>query len=380
MTGRVEAPTEEFPVNHNARIECDLMVSGGLVLTLDDEGRILQDGAVAIKGTKIAAVGCASDLTNRYHPRLTICGQNKIVMPGFVNVHNHSPLMITRGMVEDLGFAPMYTPGIPQGHMLSEEETYALACLGVYEMLRAGSTTIMDFYRYPQALAQAHADVGTRAVIAGRVHDADPEALAQGRHEYSKGVGAASLRENAELISAWNGHDGGRIRCDWAPHAPDTCSDDLLRQVARLADDHGGRIHTHLAQSRAEVRVVRERSGMSPAQTLQEAGLLDHRTNAAHCIHLDDEDIRRCGRAGITVAHSPIGNAKSGDVAPILELREAGAAIALCTDTMSGDMIEAMRWAVSMQRVRQGGRILLDARVAVDWGDTRSGGCVRPAG
>ena len=181
-------------MNYNARIECDLMVSGGLVLTLDDEGRILQDGAVAIKGTKIAAVGCASDLTNRYHPRLTICGQNKIVMPGFVNVHNHSPLMITRGMVEDLGFAPMYTPGIPQGHMSSEEETYALACLGVYEMLRAGSTTIMDFYRYPQALAQAHADVGTCAVIAGRVHDADPEALAQGRHEYSKGVGAASLR------------------------------------------------------------------------------------------------------------------------------------------------------------------------------------------
>ena len=265
--------------------------------------------------------------------------------------------------------------------MLSEEETYALACLGVYEMLRAGSTTIMDFYRYPQALAQAHADVGTRAVIAGRVHDADPEALAQGRHEYSKGVGAASLRENAELISAWNGHDGGRIRCDWAPHAPDTCSDDLLRQVARLADDHGGRIHTHLAQSRAEVRVVRERSGMSPgsdAPRSRSAGSSNERCS------LHSTSTTRIsgdvGVPGITVAHSPIGNAKSGDVAPILELREAGAAIALCTDTMSGDMIEAMRWAVSMQRVRQGGRILLDARVAVDWGDTRSGGGVKPAG
>ena len=70
-----------------------------------------------------------------------------------------------------------------------------------------------------------------------------------------------------------------------------------------------------------------------------EVGLLDHRTNAAHCIHLDDEDIRRCGRAGITVAHSPIGNAKSGDAAPILELREAAAVLLPRTDTMSGDRL-----------------------------------------
>ena len=105
-------------------------------------------------------------------------------MPGLVNVHNHTPLMITRGMIEDIGLAPMYTPGIPQGHWLSEEDAHALSSLGMYELLRAGCTTVVDFYRYPSACARAAAELGLRAVIAGRVHDADPGALAAGRYEY----------------------------------------------------------------------------------------------------------------------------------------------------------------------------------------------------
>jgi 5-methylthioadenosine/S-adenosylhomocysteine deaminase len=347
---------------------CDLLLTGGLVLT---PGGWIADAMVAIAGTRILAVAPAAQAVN-WAPARRIDVSRRMVIPGLVNIHNHTPLMITRGMVEDLGFAPMYTPGIPQGHMLSAEETYLLSRLGAYEALRAGSTTIVDYYRAPEALAQAHAELGTRAIIGGRVHDADPAALAQGRHDYATQIGEASLRENAEAIARWNGHDEGRIRVDWAPHAPDTCSDALLRQVAQLAAAHGGNIHTHLAQSKAEVEKVRARSGMTPAQALEEAGLLDQRTIAAHCIHLDEADIARCGRAGITVAHSPIGNARAGDIAPILALQDAGARIALCTDTMSGDMVEAMRWALSLQRVREGGRFVLDAAAVFHWA-TQSG-------
>ena len=354
------------------RQPCDLLLTGGLVLTLDDHDRIIADGAVAITGTRIQAIGPSAEIARRFAPDRTILARERIVMPGLVNVHNHTPLMITRGMIEDLGFAPMYTSGIPQGHRLSAEEAYLLSRLGAYELLRAGCTTVMDFYRYPESCARAHDELGLRAVVAGRVHDADPEAIAQGRHEYSTAVGQASLAENARLIEDWNGRGDGRIRCDWAPHAPDTCSDALLREVAGLAAAHGGNVHTHLAQSAREVTLVRERSGRSPAEALDEAGLLDRRTIAAHCIHLDEADIRRCGRAGITVAHSPIGNAKSGEIAPIMALTESGARVALCTDTMSGDMIEAMRWAVAMQRVRGGGRLVLDAGAMLSWA-TRAG-------
>jgi 5-methylthioadenosine/S-adenosylhomocysteine deaminase len=208
-------------------------------------------------------------------------------------------------------------------------------------------------------------------VIAGRVHDAEPGSLADGTHRYSTAIGQASLRENAELIERWNGHDDGRIRCDWAPHAPDTCSDDLLREVKKLADAHGGNVHTHLSQLPAELEAVKARSGLTPPQLMDKLGLLNDRLIAAHCIHMDRSDIELCGRAKMTVAHAPIGNAKGGRIAPILELQEAGARIALCTDTFSGDLIEAMRWAISMQRISRQGNVL-DPRTVLGWG-TRAG-------
>jgi 5-methylthioadenosine/S-adenosylhomocysteine deaminase len=351
--------------------DCDLLITGDLVLTLDAAGNVIRNGAIAVSDRTIFDIGPADALAARWRPATIIDGEGRLVMPGLINVHNHTPLMITRGMIEDIGFAPMYTPGIPQGHWLSEDDAYALSALGMYELLRAGCTTVVDYYRYPSACARAAAELGLRAVIAGRVHDADPATLAVGRYEHKTSVGQASLKENAELIARWNGHDNGRIRCDWAPHAPDTCSDELLREVKRLADAHGGNVHTHLAQLPIEVEAVKARSGLTPPQLLDKLGLLDQRLIAAHCIHLERSDIELCGKAGITVAHAPIGNAKGGRIAPVLELREAGARIALCTDTFSGDLIEAMRWAIAMQRINRQGNVL-DARTVLDWG-TREG-------
>ena len=352
-------------------LPCDLLVGGDLVLTLDEQGRVLRNGALAVSDGRIVDIGPAAALEARWTATTRVDGKGRLVIPGLVNVHNHTPLMITRGMIEDIGFAPMYTPGIPQGHWLDADDAYALSSLGMYELLRAGCTTVVDYYRYPSSCARAAAELGVRAVIAGRVHDADPAALAVGRYEHRTEIGQASLRENAELIERWNGHDGGRIRCDWAPHAPDTCSDDLLREVGRLAEAHGGNLHTHLAQLPIEVEAVQARSGLTPARLLDKLGLLNERLIAAHCIHLERADIELCGKAGITVAHAPIGNAKGGRIAPIVELRDAGARIALCTDTFSGDLIEAMRWSIAMQRIDRQGNVL-DARTVLDWG-TREG-------
>lgn len=350
---------------------CDLLVAGGLVLTLDDHDTILADGAVAIAGRRIVAVGAMEAIAADWAPRRRIDARDRLVMPGLVNVHNHTPLMITRGMIEDLDFAPAYTPGIPQGHHLSAEQAWLLSRLGMYELLRAGCTTIADYYRHPEGCARAAAELGLRARIAGRIHDADPAALAAGRHEHVTAIGRATLDENLALIERWDGHDDGRIACDLAPHAPDTCSRALMTEIARLARDRAGPVHSHLAQSRREVEIVRAREGMSPAALFDAVGLLDARLIAAHCIWLDAEDIDRVGRAGVNVAHSPIGNAKSGTIAPILALQRAGARIGLCTDAFTGDLLEAMRWAIAMQRVRDGG-YGLKARDVLRWA-TRDG-------
>lgn len=354
---------------------CDILIRDALVLTLDAQGRSLSGGAVAIEGSRILALGPSEEIAAQVAPRETISAEGAFLLPGLINLHNHTPLMITRGMVEDRGFAPAYTPGIPQGHALSFEEALALSRLGVYELLRAGSTTIVDFYRHPEALARALTELGLRGVVGGRIHDLDMESLARGERRHDSRIGQDTLDETLSLIAAFGDHPSGRLRCDFAPHAPDTCSAALLREVAAAAGAQGGNIHTHLAQSRDEVAYVRARDGVSPAALLEACGLLDERLIAAHCVFLDEADVALAGAAGITVAHAPIGNARAGDMAPILALEAAGARIALCTDTMSADMFEAMRMAIATARLRAGGAIAdleIDAAKTLGWA-TRSG-------
>jgi 5-methylthioadenosine/S-adenosylhomocysteine deaminase len=294
-----------------------------------------------------------------------IDAQGALCLPGLVNSHNHSPLMIVRGMVEDRGFAPAYIPNVPQGHWLSEEETLALARLGVLEMLMAGATTIVDYYRCPEALAQAADELGLRAMVGGRVMDMDTAALSEGRFERNPALGEETLKAALDVIEKWDGHD--RISTILAPHAPDSCSRDMFREFKHLSEQTGKQVHTHLSQSQAEVDQILAREGMTPTEFLDDLGLLSPDLIAAHCIFMSDTDIARFGAAGGTVAHAPIGNASFGAAAPIKALRDAGATITLCTDTKSADMFEAMRMAIAAARWRAGMSFDFNAEEVFGW-------------
>ena len=333
--------------------------------------------SLSVRGGRIERIG---DLGPPPEGTEVIDARGALCLPGMVNTHNHSPLMIVRGMVEDLGFAPAYTPGVPQGHWLSGEETLALARLGVMEMLMAGATTIVDYYRKPDALARAAAELGPRALIGGRVMDADTAALAEGRFVHDPALGETTLRDALDLIAHWEGKAGGRISTILAPHAPDTCSRGMLRTFARLAEETGKQVHTHLAQSRMEVAQIQAREGMSPVQLLEDVGLLNAGLIAAHCIFLSDDDIARMGRNKVVVAHAPIGNASFGAAAPILALEAAGARITLCTDTKSADMFEAMRTAIASARRRAEMEFVLDARRVFGWGTAAGADALRGHG
>ena len=154
---------------------CDLLVDGGLVLTLDAGDRILADGAVAILADRIVAVEPAPIARARFAPLVRIDARRRIVMPGLVNTHNHTPLVITRGMVEDMNFAPMYTARVPQGYRLGAEEVYLLSRLGAWDLLRTGSTTVVDYYRHGDSCATERdiLDDGIRAFF----HDVAPARL-----------------------------------------------------------------------------------------------------------------------------------------------------------------------------------------------------------
>lgn len=230
----------------------------------------------------------------------------------------------------------------------------------------AGCTTVVDYYRAPQALARAAMETGLRAFIGGRVMDADTAALAEGRFERDSALGERTLRDSQDLISRWDGAEGGRIRTVHAPHAPDTCSRGLLQEVARLAAADGRPVHTHLAQSRLEVEQVSAREGISPVALLDDVGLLNPALFAAHGIFMEAADIARAGSAQIHLCHAPIGNATFGAAAPVLALREAGVNVTLCTDTKSADMFETMRMAIVAARVRAQS-FVLDAATVFGW-------------
>jgi len=193
-----------------------------------------------------------------------------------------------------------------------------------------------------------------------RFHDVDFTRVHEGVWVHDARIGEACIAATRQLMQEHHGGAGGRMNVMLAPHAPDTCSDELLAKVAALARETGSRLWTHLSQSPLENRVIRERSGCTPTELLERVGLLNDRLLAAHCIYVTDDDIKRIAASGMTVAHVPKGNATGGAMAPTPALKKAGARIALGTDNLTQDMTEAMRWALAVARIQLGG-------VASDW-------------
>ncbi|MCC6474882.1 MAG: amidohydrolase family protein [Burkholderiales bacterium] len=334
----------------------DLLIEDVTLLTGTPAAPVLRNASIGLAADRIAWIGTGEAPGARN--RLPLPG--RVVTPGLVNVHTHAILTMVRGVAEDLGFAPAYTPGIPHGHDVTPDEACALARLGALEALLFGSTLINDSYVHAGVTAPAMAELGLRVWTCGRIHDADFSLIGDGRWEYDDAIGERTLGEAVALAQAWHGKAEGRLGVQLAAHAPDTCSDRLLHRIAAEADRLGLRVNTHLAQSRVEVQQVLARSGRTPAQVLDEAGLLNDRLLAAHCLFLSEEDMARAGRAGIHVAHIPKGNAAGGTMAPTPRLRAAGANIALGTDNMHADMVEVMRWALAVARVQEG-------KVGDDW-------------
>jgi 5-methylthioadenosine/S-adenosylhomocysteine deaminase len=217
-----------------------------------------------------------------------------------------------------------------------------------------GSTLINDTYVHADVTLPAMGDLGLRVFACDRIHDVDFSRVHDRIWQHRPEIGQRTLADAMALAQRWHGRMAGRLGVQLAAHAPDTCSRRLLEEIESARRSLGVRVNTHLAQSRVEVARVQERDGMTPVELLDEVGLLDDQLLAAHCLFPTDDDIARIGRAGTTVCHIPKGNATGGAVAPTTRLRRAGAAIALGTDNMHADMVEVMRWALSIGRIQEG--------------------------
>ena len=341
----------EQPLAPRSAEHYDLLLSGAMLLTAKPEQPLWRDATLGVRDGRIAWIGQTTPpgATATRHFDLG----NHIVTPGLINTHTHSILCMVRGVAADSGFAPSYTPGLPKGTQVNPDQARALARLGALEAMLFGSTLLGDHFVQADVTTEAMVELGLRLAPSWRLHDVDFARVAQGSWEFNAAIGDRTMRSAMDLHDRWRDHP--RVRVNLAAHAVDTCSEGFLREIAALSEAHGMRVSTHLGQSRVEVDRVRERTGRTSTQVLDDVGLLNARLLGGHCIYLDEQDIGRMARAGAHAVHIPKCNATSGRMAPTPALKRAGVNLALATDTQHADMVELMRWALVTARLQQGG-------------------------
>ncbi|HSC28785.1 MAG TPA: amidohydrolase, partial [Vicinamibacterales bacterium] len=321
------------------RREVSLIIAGGTVVTMDAAGTVVAPGAVAIDGRDIVEVGTADGILARYSARESIDAAGQVVMPGLVNTHTHAPMVLYRGLADDLGLMDWLHKYVfpAEASTVSPEFVRAGTRLAALEMLRSGTTTYADMYYFEAEIARATREAGLRGVLGQTIIElpvADAKTPAEG------------IARATAFIRQWAGDD--LIVPAIAPHAMYTLDTSTLKAVRAVADRERAPVIIHLAESRDEVRIARERYRTTPVQYLDSIGFWGPRTIAAHGVWLTPADIRVLSRRRVGVAHNPESNMKlASGTAPVVKYLSANVALGLGTDGAASnndlDMFEAMR-------------------------------------
>ena len=337
------------------------IIQNATIVTMDSEKRVLHDAAMILEKDRISWIGLNKELTPPTNSSTVIDAKNKVIFPGFINIHTHAALSILRGIGDDRGIAPAYSPNVPQGVFLSPYDCYIFSLLGGLEALKFGTTCIVDNYIHEQQAAEAFNQLGMRAVVSERLHDADLFKIPEGKYEFDNHLGEQSLEAGLNLIRDWNGAGEGRITVRLGPHAPDTCSTEYLRKIKKAAEDTDVGLVIHLAQSKREAAQIIQRSGLSPTGYLDSLGLLSPKMIAGHCVFVNEADINLLAKSRCHVSHQSGSNAKNAMMAPIKAIHQHGVNVGLGTDNMAGDMVEVMRLALTVARMQTGDYLAFQA-------------------
>ena len=312
----------------------DLLISSCDVLTFDGLNHvILPDRDIAITREMITAIVPSGDI-ERSDAREIIDAANMLAIPGLINSHAHVPMVLFRGMAEDVGLGSWLNDHIwPLESNLEPEDIYWGALLGIAEMIQAGITTFSDHYFFADRIAQAVQESGVRANLGWTVFG----------HE-----GEGKLAQTADFVKRWQGKADGRITTWLAPHAPYTCDPDFLALVAKRARELNAGIHIHCSETQEQVRQSVEKYGLTPLGVLEFAGVLDVPTLLAHCIAATPDDIALLKGRDVAIAQCPKTYMKLGmGTAPVRDFRAAGINVGLGTDgavsSNTLDVLEQLR-------------------------------------
>jgi 5-methylthioadenosine/S-adenosylhomocysteine deaminase len=324
-----------------------LLLTGGTVITVDTAHRVLPRGAVAIDGFDIVGVGSADAIAAAYVGREVIDTTGDLVLPGLINTHGHAPMVLYRGLADDLALMDWLQRYIfpAEAKTVSPEMVRIGTRLAALEMIQSGTTTFTDMYYFEEEIARATREAGLRGVLGETII----------RFPVADAPTPADGLVRAESYIRQFQHDA-LITPAVAPHSAYTLDRETLLACRDLAAKYGVPVLIHLAETQDEVRIIREFSHLSPAGYLEAIGFWGSRVVAAHGVWVDDDDIAILKRRGVGVSHNPESNMKlASGVAPVPKYLAAGVPVGLGTDGAASnndlDMFEAMRQAAFLHKL-----------------------------
>lgn len=342
------------------KIEADIIIKNGQIITINPKMEIIENGVIIIKGKKIIDVG-NDDLLQNYRSKKTIDANQGIVMPGMINTHCHLPMIAFRGLGEEGIEDRLMGYFIPlEKKMLSRKLIYDATIHGAIDMAMSGVTTYADMYYHVDEMAKATKKIGLRAVL-GQTVVGFPVVDASepyGGLDYAKQL--IKSFENEELVSL-----------AIAPHAPYTVSKDKLLEVKKFADQYNLLVHIHVAEFEDEKNQIKDNTeGLSVIKYLDQIGFLDNNVLMAHCNYVDDEDFKIIESRGARIAHNPMANAKGATgTARIIEAINYNIPIGIGTDGLMGsnvvDLFKVMTYTTTTQRIRKMDRTIMTPDMVV---------------
>lgn len=327
----------------------DILIAGGTLLTMASPSEIIENPRIGIRDGKILFVEAA---TSKPEPtseaREVIDGSGHLIIPGLVNTHTHLPMVLFRGLADDLPLMRWLNDYIfpAEARHVDRKTVYVGSVLAIAEMILSGTTTFCDGYFFEDAVASAAVDCGMRGVVAqGFIDFPTPDQ-----------PDPSQKKERAEqFISRWQNRSP-LITPALVCHSPYTCSSETLQTIKAVSQQAGTTFQIHLAETREEREMLLKRYGTTPVAYLRDLGLLDESTIAAHCIWLGENDIDLLARYRVKVAHDPESNMKLGaGIAPIVKMLQRGIDVGLGTDGCASnnnlDLFGEMGMCTKLQKV-----------------------------
>jgi len=328
----------------------DLIVTGATIVSMDGERHVWKEGALAVKADTIVDVGASPDVLAKYDSTQKIDAAGKLLIPGLINGHTHIPMVLMRGLIDDVTLDDWLRKYIfpAEARNVTEEYVRWGSRLALAEMIRSGTTTFADMYYFEDAEAEETKAAGLRGFLGETWID----------------FPAPDNKTNAEMsayterfLKKWQGDS--LIHAAVAPHSIYTCSEKTLKDAAAMARRYRAPILIHVAEMRKEFVDSIEKNGATPVQYLERIELLGPDVLAAHCIWTDYTDMKILAERQVGCVHNPSSNMMlASGVAPVVDQRAAGVRVGLGTDGPSGsnndlDIMEEMDLASKLQKTNR---------------------------